>query len=300
MQGRLNSPRSLVKTLYLDHQYIAREAAGQPAHWQQLGAMLAANPEWHLAVSECNLLEIASDGDKARAQRRAAFINSLKPAWMMERLDIQKREVEAFLWKNHFLVKPAPFGVFYEHLSQVTIHHAQPIIGETAVSWLARINPTEIDGAKRQTVSALRTLQAATKQQKQRIDETVFRAWVEPKIPLRDPDGLVMNKANRDALAGFCWANRDRFYRECPAMGVEHFICEARTRDPNRQPTKSDAIDLQHTALGLSYCDVLVTERYAYSTAAYAIKALAPLRLATLHRSFGTDILDGQRSASSQ
>ena len=80
-------------------------------------------------------------------------------------------------------------------------------------------------------------------------------------------------------------------------MGVEHFVCEARTRDPNRQPTESDAIDLQHTVLGLSYCDVLVTERYAYSTAAYAIKALAPLPLATLHRSFKPDILNVQRPA---
>jgi hypothetical protein len=220
-----------MKTFYLDHQYIAREAAGQPAHWQQLQAMLAANPKWRLAVSECNLLEIASDGDKARAQRRAAFIDSLKPAWMMERLDIQKCEVEAFLWKNHLLVDPAPFGVFHKHLSQVTIHHTQPIIGETAASWVARINPTEIDGAKRQTELSLRTLQAATKQQ---MDEAVFRAWVDRKIPLLDPAGLLMKKADRDTLAGFCWANRDRFYRECPAMGVEHFVCEARTRDPNR------------------------------------------------------------------
>jgi hypothetical protein len=262
--------------------------------------MLAANPEWRLAVSECNLLEIASDGDKARAQCRAAFIDVLKPEWMMERLDIQKCEVEAFLWKNHFLIDPAPFGVFHEHLSQVTIHHARPIIGETAASWVARINPTEIDGAKRQTVSSLGTLQAATKQQKQQIDEAVFRAWVGPKIPVRDPGGLLTKKADRDTLAGFCWANRDQFYRECPAMGVEHFVCEARTRDPNRQPTESDAIDLQHTVLGLSYCDALVTERYAYSTAAYAIKALAPLPLATLHRSFGPDILNAQQPTGSR
>jgi hypothetical protein len=290
----------LRKTLYLDHQYIARETQGQPTHWHQLSAMLAANPEWHLAVSECNLLEIASDGDKARARRRAAFIDSLKPAWMMERLDIQKNEVKSFLWKNHFTVNPAPFSVFHEHLSQVTIHHTQPIIGETAASWVARVDPTEIDAAKRQTVSSLRTLQAATKQQKQQIDEAVFRAWIGPKIPLRDTAGVLMRRADRDTLAAFCWANRDHFYRECPAMGVEHFVCEARIRDPNRQPAESDAIDLQHTVLGLSYCDVLVTERYAYSTAAFARKALTPLPLATLHRNFGADILNTQRSAGNQ
>ena len=83
-------------------------------------------------------------------------------------------------------------------------------------------------------------------------------------------------------------------------MGVEHIVCEARTRDPNRQPTESDAIDLQHTVLGLSYCDALVTERYAYNTAAYAIKALAPLPLATIYRSFGPDILNAHRPAGRQ
>jgi hypothetical protein len=138
---------------------------------------------------------------------------------MMERLDIQKCEVAAFLWKNHFLIDPAPFGVFHEHLSQVTSHHTQPIIGDTAVSWVARINPTEIDAAKRQTVLSLRTLKAATKQQKQQIDESVFRAWVEPKISVQDPGGLLMKKADRDKLAGFCWANRDQFYHECPGHG---------------------------------------------------------------------------------
>jgi hypothetical protein len=117
---------------------------------------------------------------------------------------------------------------------------------------------------------------------------------------LRDPSGLLIKKADRDTLAGSCWANRNQFYGECPAMGVEHFVCEARTRDPNRQPTESDAIDLQHTVLGLSYCDALVTERYACSTAAYAIKALAPLPLATLHRSFGPDILNAQHPAEGQ
>jgi len=81
---------------------------------------------------------------------------------------------------------------------------------------------------------------AATKHQKQQIDEPVFRDWVEPKIPLRDPGGLLMKNTERETLAGFCWAFRDQFYRGCPAMGVEHFVCEARTRDPNRQPTESD------------------------------------------------------------
>ena len=194
-----------------------------------------------------------------------------------------------------------PFSVFHEHLSQVTIHHAQPIIGETAVSWVARINPTEIDGAKRQTVSSLRTLQAATTQQKQQIDEFGIPGLGRAEISLRYPGGLLLKKADRDTFAGFCWAN----LRSSSTANARQWVSSTSYVRPGHatrtgsRPSQ-DAIDLQHTVLGLSYCDVLVTERYAYSTAAYAIKALAPLPLATLHRRFGPDILDPQRPAGGQ
>jgi hypothetical protein len=52
-----------------------------------------------------------------------------------------------------------------------------------------------------------------------------------------------------------------------------------------------DAIDLQHTVLGLSYCDALVIERYAFSTAEHAIKSLAPLALATIHKKLAADVI---------
>lgn len=53
-----------MKTLYIDYQYIAREIGGQPANWQLLTELLAANTDWRIAVSECNLLEIASEGEQ--------------------------------------------------------------------------------------------------------------------------------------------------------------------------------------------------------------------------------------------
>jgi hypothetical protein len=94
-----------------------------------------------------------------------------------------------------------------------------------------------------------------------------------------------MSKAQKNELAALCYATRDRFFRECPAMAVEHYLCEARTRDPSRVPEEADAIDLQHGVLGLSYCNSFVTgDRYAFSTATHAIKSLPLLKLATLHR----------------
>jgi hypothetical protein len=274
-----------VKTLYADHHFIAREANGQPTNWKTLVALLADNPHWRLAVSECNLLEIAFDGDKSRALRRADFLDSLRPVWMMERLDIQKHEVGAFLRRNHFQIAANPLSPFHEHLSTVMSYHTRPLVGATAATWVTTADPNEIAEAKRLAVRSLRTLQAATKQQKQQIAARTFREWVYPKIPLRDPSDSLMNKTQKEALAAFCYANVDRFYRECPAMAVEHYLCEVRARDPKRVPEEADAIDLQHGVLALSYCDSFVTaDRYAFSTAAHAIKSLPTLSLATLHR----------------
>jgi hypothetical protein len=270
-----------VKTLYADHHFIPREANGQPTNW---AGLLADNPDWRLVISECNLLEIAFDGDNPRALRRAEFLDSLRPVWMMERLDIHKQEVCAFLWRNHFEIAANPPPPFHEHLSTVMSYHTRPLVGATAATWVATVDPNEIAEAKRLTVRSLRALQAATKQKKRRIAAQTFREWVYPNIPLRDPSNSLMSKTQKEALAAFCYASTDKFYQECPAMAVEHYLCEARTRDPKRVPEESDAIDLQHGVLAVSYCDSFVTaDRYAFSTAEHAIKSLPALSLATLH-----------------
>jgi hypothetical protein len=177
-----------MKAIYIDNQVIGREIAGQPANWTLLRDLLASNPGWRLVLSECNLLEIAFDGDRARARRRAAFLDSLHLVWMMERRDIQKHEVEAFLRRHYFQVKAPSFTPFREHLSQVMAYHTSPIVSANAVTWIASIDPGEIAAAKRLTVQSLRTLQAASRQQKKKIEEATCRAWVEPKIPLLDPE----------------------------------------------------------------------------------------------------------------
>ena len=289
-----------MKTLYADHHFIAREANGRPTNWKLLAELLADNPDWRLAISECNLLEIAFDGNKPRALRRAEFLDSVRPLWMMERLDIQKHEVRAFLWRNHFKVAAKPFSPFCEHLSTVMSYHTRPLVGATAATWITAVDSHEIAEAKRLTVRSLRTLQAATKQQKRQIADQTFREWVYPKIPLHDPDNSFMNKQQKEQLAVFCYANVDQFYRECPAMAVEHYLCEARTRDPNRVPEEPDAIDLQHGVLALSYCDSFVTgDRYAFSTSAHAIKSLPALSLATLHRNLEETPISGTPAAPS-
>src|SRR4029077_5021197 len=125
-----------------------------------------------------------------------------------ERLDIQKHEVRAFLWGNHFRAAAEPLSPFREHLSDVMSYHTRPIIGANAATWITAIDPTEIAEAKRLTVQSLTILQAASGQQKRRIEPEPSRAWVYPKTPARDPAGALMSKAQKDKLAALCYASR--------------------------------------------------------------------------------------------
>jgi hypothetical protein len=107
-----------------------------------------------------------------------------------------------------------------------------------------------------------------------------------PKIPLSDPDGRLLTKDDAQKIAEQCWSVREEFYHNCPAMFAEHCLCEVRTSDSERLPQESDMLDLQHSTVALSYCDVFVTgDGYLYQCAAQAKKKLLPIKSAEIHRS---------------
>ena len=50
--------------------------------------------KWRLVLSAWNLYEIGAGADEAQKCGRLAFLESLKPLWAVERLDVQKQEVQ--------------------------------------------------------------------------------------------------------------------------------------------------------------------------------------------------------------
>jgi hypothetical protein len=154
-----------------------------------------------------------------------------------------------------------------------------------ARQWVAiNHNLSGIMSDKAQIIDALNTLQAATDQQKKQKEEEVFLRWILPRIDDCDSDGKVLTKSQKMKIANFCFANRTEFYSRCPAIAVERELHKIRSRDATRIPKKSDAIDLFHGVLGLSYCDSYVTrDGFARSCAIYAKKALQSLRTAEIY-----------------
>ena len=86
-------------------------------------------------------------------------------------------------------------------------------------------------------------------------------------------------------MLDFCEVHRDTFFATCKAIAVEDALTGPRIADDKRKPQRSDAIDLMHSVMALAYCDYfLVVDRFAYSCAVHASKALKHAKLATIYR----------------
>ena len=181
-----------VRTLYIDHQIIAKET-----NWPQLLTVLAQHKSLRLVVSIYNLIEISAATDKAKAIKRAEFIDSLHPAWILERFMVEKNEVQNFVYQ-YYLKKPyTPPSVFADHLSTALSYHlrSRVILGMNARKWLDHfVNPEELKPLKQRTVESLITVQTASARQKKAIEGDLFREWIIQKIPLSDPDGKLFTK----------------------------------------------------------------------------------------------------------
>ena len=117
---------------------------------------------------------------------RAEFIDSHNPLWIFERLVIQKREVQNFVWEYYFHKEPIPFSAFTDYLSTVLSHQLGPKVplGINARKWLDHfVNVEELNAVKKQDVDSLVTLSLADKKEKRAIKNELFRAWVLPKMP---------------------------------------------------------------------------------------------------------------------
>jgi hypothetical protein len=267
--------------LYTDHSIIARET-----NWPAIEAA-AKSTVVRPVMSLWNLVEIALASDKSQRRTRASFIDSLKPLWVFERLVIQKLEVEAFVRREFWHLPASAVDPFTEHFSVVLSHFDRDGrgLGATARQWIEETDLSNLEGLKKLTPASLLTLQAADRKKLKSIEPQAFRQWMWDTVPDLDPDKRAHIKAQKDAMADFCLKNQKALLQQCPAVAVEDKLYDIRIQDPSRKPTDSDAVDLQHSVVALSYCDVfLVGDGYVRECAARLGK-ISPVRLARVIKS---------------
>lgn len=244
-----------MRTLAIDHSVVTNEA-----WWPALAAVVSAG-EVRLLLSVWNLVEIGFAEDKVQQARRLNFLTNLKPWWVLERLQIQKQEVERFLWAEHYGVDPKPLTATTEFLSVVDSYFAGALtrVGLTPHRFIAETDFKMLQGEKKHTPAALRTLQSANKAKLRQIEKAMFEAWIRPNIPDADPSGRLLKMTEKDTLLQFCYERKNAFLMACRSIAAEDALSAARTSDPRRNPTESDGADLQHAVIGLAYANLFAT-----------------------------------------
>lgn len=252
---------SLERTVYLDNSVIGREE-----HWQDIRAALAPGRGYRLAFSEWGLYEIAGHGDRDAVIRRARFVESLNPLWIVERLHAQKMEVRSFLWRNFYRAPVESVQYLKRHLSEVLYFHSPE---KVPIGWRPEQyalnffdHPDliqEVHDGKPIGRRALEKLQEVGTDAQRAAARAMNEPWIKLALPIRGPDDRQVFYEERSKLLSFCLDNAKQFFRECPTMGIEDVLMGLRSGDAGRVVEDNDAPDLQHAVAGLSACDHFVT-----------------------------------------
>jgi hypothetical protein len=270
-----------VPTLYLDHSIVTHSAS-----WTSVDDIFTSGKA-QLTLSLWNLFEIGSASDRAQQDQRLAFLMKANPLWVLERVQIERREVRAFLWKEKLQIAPEPVDAIRCYLSQVEsfMVGSQTRIGVTPRQWIDTIDFQRYAPSKQLAPTALRQLQTlGSKKVAERQDE-IFEKWIAGLLPTLLPDGSACSKADLSDFSKFCLENQAAFYDACPAMAVENAMTRARTSAASRNPQNSDGVDLMHAVVALAYCDYfLVRDGFVFQCCEHARRELLGRDLATVFR----------------
>lgn len=257
-----------MRLLVIDHSTVSNEV------WWPAVQKAAGINDVQLAISVWNLVEIGFATDKAQQRKRINFLTEMNPWWLQERVQIQKHEVERFLWTNYFQTEPKAFMPVTPHLSAVDYHFAGGLtrIGLTAQQFVDGIDFELLKRERAATPAALRTLQSAESAKLREVAKQMFDAWIEGLIPDLGPSGRLLKKSKKEGLREFCWKNKTGFLAGCRAMATEDALSVVRTSNPQRHPMESDGIDLHHAVVGLAYGTMFATGDGYQSQCALAAK----------------------------
>jgi hypothetical protein len=146
---------NLMRTFYLDHQIFARED-----NWPIIRCVLDNQAPVRLVCSQWNLIEVAFAADKKQRTRRANFIDSLNPFWIMNGRDIQRAEIHRFVRMRCFgaSIHPGVCAIVAD-LALTLASACMPFPGSMSAAEFVAGDWASVRDAVSPTPEVLRTLQ---------------------------------------------------------------------------------------------------------------------------------------------
>ena len=287
-----------MKTIYIDHNILIYLHKDTGHIYKSVIDKIIGDNDFTFVFSIWNLVEIVTGNEIDAAIELASLVDSLNPMWLVERLNIQEEEVKEFLANNYYHHDNSDiFNPIKKHLSEV-FYYLDPRtvrINDNAVKAVTEWakypdSMAAITGVKQSTPDALTAIQTArknktiTQSQLQQIDKIYYGNL----LPSYAPDNKPIHNNERVIMRDFLVNNKRELLRASPCLNVEEKISDFRTRNVKRIPEEQDAIDLQHLASSLAYCNYLISNDGFFISGAEFVKKHCNLTDLTIYR----DLLD--------
>jgi hypothetical protein len=263
--------------VYIDQNLIHYHSLSRfPSGWDSVAEgkaldALLAKEGVRFAVSFWTLIEIAKATNSV--DQYLAFLDKINPLWMSERLTVQRKEVENFVYVRVFgspLKRSLHDFVFNPYFSMATATipnmREKVFVAETAKAFVENLrthrgNLRALERVEAMTPRAIEILRDARKDKvawEAKLPE-IMKKWFEGLIPERDPEGHFIVRDKKLEVIDFCLSKFDDLLVACPAVATEHYVDEFVFIENSRKATNQDSADMIHMVLGLPYCKILAS-----------------------------------------
>jgi hypothetical protein len=267
----------------LEHSYLVKEE-----NWDSLSQFFKDNKSYKPVLSDWTIVEISQASDLSQAKRRIAFVESLSPLWLVNKLKVQKQELRSFLYRFYWGLPISPYSAFTADFADVS-EEVIPI--ELKGDWTFKSfvlsciqkpsHLNEIHNSKDLYIDNYHKLKSIGFKKLQKRIDVIIQGWIEGILPEKTPDGGMVTDTEKKQLISFCLGNRAIFYKNCKYFSFEKELFFVRLNDMSRAPKKSDAIDLEHICCSAPYCDFVVTEKYLKHIGSIAGKKVSMAKIVT-------------------
>lgn len=233
--------------------------------------------------SDCQLvmsLSILNEFAQSRSIEDALYLvrcmEDLTPIWIDDFVDVQRKEILAFVLTKFKRRDNVPAPSVYMGFSD--LFDNKPISPEMYVKYcFEENNQNAARNVGEEHAAVLDALRDAQKDGD--IDSDIECDVRERKIKSLFPreelidEGLACDEI--DKATTYCLSRSKELYKFCPSLNIERHIAEYRRRDPNRNAKTSDSEDYKIAISASPYVDFFVTgDGYLRSGLEYASKKI--------------------------
>jgi len=240
--------------VYCDQNFVAITHDGPEAYRTRVQELASAGTLTYV-LSPWHWVDMAEDADVVRSASVADFIDSLGPAWLYERRNIQEKEVSrAFYGFIGLQIPPQPMigninNVLYELTGTAAYRDTRAFVAH--IGTVGPDHPLRSNLRKAYATNQKNGVDFRSGKLTAQIQQDTERLYIQGLLPAATPSGVVIDAGTKNAFLN-SYAVSD-----FPSIALEHFV----TRDnwaTGRQLGQNNFLDQQHI-MALPYVDFFVT-----------------------------------------